>query len=69
MRRRLSARVFGSPTATVTTITRLGFGGGEDTSSLGVCFMIGLYHLIVYFFRRQNLPALYFWDVLSCVCR
>ena len=28
--------------------------------SLGVCFMIGLYHLIVFFFRRKNLPALYF---------
>lgn len=27
--------------------------------------MIGLYHLFVYFFRRKNLPALYF--VMFCL--
>ena len=28
--------------------------------SLGVCFIIGLYHLTVFILRRKNLPALYF---------
>ena len=58
----LSAGVFGSPTLYDSNDdyqTRIRRWGGY-LFSLGVCFMIGLYHLIVYFFRRQNLPALYF---------
>ena len=58
----LSAGVFGSPYALrqQRRIPDQDPAVGGYLFSLGVCFMIGLYHLIVYFFRRQNLPALYF---------
>ena len=58
----LSAGVFGSPTLYDSNDdyqTRIRRWGGY-LFSLGVCFMIGLYHLIVYFFRRRIYPRFIF---------